>query len=383
MPRMTWFDDESSTVEETSPTPISDVPAPVASEGPLLLLGDCLNVIRTFPDASIDACVTDPPAGIEFMGKEWDSFSTREANASGPQTHTWHDNGGKNPYARKATPRYQGKTHESLLPFQDFIAEVFTEVYRVLKPGGHAVVWALPRTSHHTAMGLERAGFDIRDNGTYLFHLFGTGFPKSKNLDGDWKGWGTALKPAVEFWILARKPLVGTVAANVQAHGTGALNIDACRIGFSSDEDKARAFPGGRTTSHGAGSLAGPGAAQDAKRSGFEAERNAQGRFPANLILDEGAAALLDEQSPSASRFFYVPKAPKSDKGEDNTHPTVKNTALMAWLCKLVTPPGGTVLDPFMGSGSTGVAALREGFNFIGIEREAEYFKIAQKRVKK
>jgi site-specific DNA-methyltransferase (adenine-specific) len=227
-------------------------------------------------------------------------------------------------------------------------------------------------------MGIERAGFDIRDNGTYLFHVFGSGFPKSHNLDGEWEGWGTALKPAVEFWIVARKPLDGTVAENVLAHGTGALNIDGCRIG---NEDNT-----------------------------------SNGRWPSHLLLDEGAAALLDEHSGAkgASRFFYVAKAAKRDKDEGlddlpersagektdreegsagitpyagsrapskNSHPTVKPTALMSYLCRLVTPPGGVVLDPFMGSGSTGKAALREGFHFVGIEREHEYIEIARRRI--
>jgi site-specific DNA-methyltransferase (adenine-specific) len=432
--------------------------------------GDCLEVLKRLPDACVDAVVTDPPAGIEFMGKAWDSFKKKDSTASGQQTATWGamEEAKANPYARKDTPRYRGKTNESLQGFQDFIFEVFTEVYRVLKPGGHAVVWALPRTSHHTAMGMERAGFDIRDNGTYLFHVFGSGFPKSLDVskaidkaagaerekvpgpktggmaslnkgnaaqgyrdsayydEGNmipssepvtddakrWEGWGTALKPAVEFWIVARKPLDGTVAENVLAHGTGALNIDGCRIG---NEDNT-----------------------------------SNGRWPAHLLLDEGAAAMLDEQSGvsksnvrpptgkddrgvpgfvmrrkddqerghadagGASRFFYVAKANKRDKDEGlddlpersagektdreegsagitpfagsrgpskNSHPTVKPTALMSYLCRLVTPPGGVVLDPFMGSGSTGKAAILEGFSFIGIERESEYVEIARARL--
>lgn len=433
--------------------------------------GDCLEVLRQMPDDFVDAVVTDPPAGIGFMGKAWDRMKA------------------------------DGLTE--LQAFQEFIYEVFKEVYRVLKPGGHAVVWALPRTSHHTAMGLERAGFDIRDNGTYLFHLFGSGFPKSldvskaidkaagaerevlgqrivrgvesghTNKSGGslvgrtitdkvsavtapatdaakaWEGWGTALKPAVEFWIVARKPLDGTVAENVLAHGTGALNIDGCRVGFQSDDDKAAAKPQGRATAK-VGALAG-GTQNEAERTEFVVNQSTAGRWPAHLILDEGAAALLDEQSGTrasgkpgtrrkahettsmvgrlgitgeqevgygdsggASRFFYVPKTSKRDKDEGlddlptrspgektdredgsagitaysgsrgvsrNSHPTVKSTALMAWLVRLVTPPGGIVLDPFMGSGSTGKAALLEGFRFIGIERESEYFAIAERRL--
>jgi DNA modification methylase len=370
---------------------------------------DCLVALRQLDDASVDAVVTDPPAGIEFMGKEWDSFKKKESTTSGQQTESWGSmaEGKKNPYAREGTPRYRGKKNESLRGFQDFICEVFTEVYRVLKPGGHAVVWALPRTSHHTAMGLERAGFDIRDNGTYLFHVFGSGFPKSHNLDGEWEGWGTALKPAVEFWILARKPLDGTVAENVLAHGTGALNIDGCRIG-----DFVNTTPSGMDRYNESNAAHGyrPATYQQGTPP-TPADTGSVGRWPAHLILDEGAAATMGEPS----RFFYVPKANKRDKDEGlddlperspgektdreegsagitaysgsrgisrNNHPTVKSTALMSWLVRLVTSPGGLVLDPFMGSGSTGKAALIEGFSFLGIEREAEYVEIARRRLK-
>jgi len=207
-----------------------------------------------------------------------------------------------------------------------------------------------------------------------------------------WQGFGTALKPACEFWVLTPKPCSEkTVAKNVLRWGTGALNIDASRIG---SENKRTGFANGGD------------------------QRPTTGRFPANLVLDEDAAAALDEQSgerivapngkPSrgkssnseiygagktngstsypgekggASRFFYVAKASKSDRGDDNKHPTVKSTKLMSYLCRLVTPPGGTVLDPFMGSGSTGVAAKAEKFEFIGIEREAEYAAIAETRM--
>lgn len=423
---------------------------------------DCLEVMREMPDNYVDAVVTDPPAGIAFMGKDWDRM------------------------------KRDGMTE--LQAFQEFIREVFVEVYRVLKPGGHAVVWALPRTSHHTAMGLERAGFDIRDNGTYLLHVFGQGFPKSHNVGlsidkmhghgnrgraiptastyqasdterenkltsnpvepyqgkteagQKYAGFGTALKPAVEFWILARKPLEGTVAENVLEYGTGALNIDGCRISYQGEGDYRS--PARKDGSLNSGGMFGAGVADTFD----DAAREAAGRWPAHLILDEGAATLLDEQtgilksganpkrrgadkdrvtlgkfsgqddanpargadSGGASRFFYIAKASKRDKDEGlddfatatpgektgrkdgsagitpyagsgapskNTHPTVKNTDLMRWLCRLVTPPGGIVLDPFMGSGSTGKAALLEGFSFIGIEREEEYMVIAKRRI--
>lgn len=691
---------------------------------------ECLVALRQLDDASVDAVVTDPPAGIEFMGKEWDSFKKKDGTTSGQQTGSWGSmaDGKKNPYASGATPRYRGKTNESLQGFQDFICEVFTEVYRVLKPGGHAVVWALPRTSHHTAMGLERAGFDVRDNGTYLFHVFGSGFPKSldvskaidkaagaerevvgtrvltgnaaqstkekgetyaSNTDSRgvapieipvtapatdaakaWTGFGTSLKPAyeawlvctkplpleaecltllldvttdvfsealwqkssasvsaaemglrcflphyaraagsiahgfvkmplavsielarlagkastpsgvasseanqriaaesaaillgvdpalttvtgmadasfaamamsasesakgdtpwsialswssilvdlfaltrtciietrtdptialktlksaltlvtsasiiqpsgtttsgdtslviavdallrsartslrslvtttapapatthtpqqtkvesstpilvqgrptvlspdVEFWIVARKPLDGTVAANVLEHGTGALNIDGCRIAHANEDDLAKHKAMVDAIKERGGSMANSWK-NSSDLSGAN-DVNTAGRWPAHLILDEGAAAMLDEQSGGASRFFYVAKANKKDKDEGlddlpertagektereegtagitayagsrgpsrNNHPTVKSTALMSWLVRLVTPPGGLVLDPFTGSGSTGKAALIEGFSFLGIEREAEYVEIARRRL--
>lgn len=379
----------------------------------LLVRGDCLEFLKRLDDNSIDSVVTDPPAGIAFMGAEWDRM------------------------------KRAGMTE--LQAFQEFICEVFTEVYRVLKPGGHAVVWALPRTSHHTAMGLERSGFDIRDQGTYLFHVFGSGFPKSHNLDGEHKGFGTALKPAVEFWILVRKPVEGTVAENVLKYGTGALNIDGCRVGSETVSTHSRGSNEAYPKRPNEKTVAESGRKKD-QRIDLDTDTERTGRWPAHLILDEGAAALLDAQSGvskstkgkpraskqpgegwgmtstgaeyedegGASRFFYVPKAAKRDKDEGldalavktagektnrtegsagitpyagsrgpskNSHPTVKSTALMTWLVRLVTPPGGVVLDPFMGSGSTGKAALREGFQFVGCEREQEYMEIAKARI--
>lgn len=394
--------------------------------------GDCIEVLKTIGAACVDSLVTDPPAGISFMGKSWD-----------------HHKGGRKDWI-------------------SWMESVMRECLRVLKPGAHAFVWAIPRTSHWTATALEDAGFEIRD---VVTHLFGSGFPKSldiskaidkqagaerevvgyqfpninserKNLVNGhhdrknketkhaqymdarcpitspstpdakkWQGFGTALKPASEHWILCRKPLSEkTVAANVLKWGVGGINIDQTRIKPS-------------------------------------------GRFPANLVLGEEAARMLDEQSgtgragkPSgtgkigkakggaesifgndgaitsryddinvsgASRFFYVAKASKRERNEGcgnqvkekqgarpnskdssgkfpdhdhrttggNNHPTVKPIKLMRYLTRLVTPPGGTVLDPFAGSGSTGVAAIKEGFKFIGIEKELEYTQIAEKRI--
>lgn len=366
-----------------------------------LRCGDSREVLKGLSGESVDALVTDPPAGISFMGKTWD-----------------HDHGGREGWI-------------------EIMASIFEECLRVLKPGAHGLVWALPRTSHWTATALEDAGFEIRDR---VSHLFGTGFPKSLNLSG---GLGTALKPACEDWWLVRKPLEGTVAANVAAHGTGALNIDATRIAG----DVPQVTQG--INSGGAGF-------RIAKQT-QESNPHPSGRWPANVTLDEEAAALLDEQSGErpgfggfaegaerkasrglggysgdfpdrltsvgygdtggASRFFYVAKPDRAERdigcedlapasggeatarvdgtaglqnpragagrngGARNIHPTVKSVDLMRWLCRLITPKGGLVLDPFMGSGSTGVACSREGLRFIGIERERAYFEIAKRRI--
>jgi DNA modification methylase len=387
---------------------------------PTLHHGDCLEVLRTLPDASVDSVVTDPPAGIAFMGKSWDE-----------------DKGGRRQWI-------------------GWMAEVMAECLRVLRPGGHALVWALPRTSHWTATALEDAGFDVRD---CIVHVFGSGFPKSQNvaiaidkskgamgargkrasfvgnltqgedvepaksmplhepitdLAKQWTGWGTALKPASEHWWLVRKPLVGTVAANVERYGTGALNIEASRVGTVTW--KRPGSPAVGTSAYG-------------DFAGGEARTHKGGRWPPNLLLshtedctegvcaDGCAVAEMDRQSGTlksqgrrvaasknafamkaqpevetgygdsggASRFFpvfrYQAKPSKTEKGATNSHPTVKSIGLMDWLIRLVTPPCGTVLDPFLGSGTTGVSAIKGGFGFIGIEREAEYLAIAQARI--
>jgi hypothetical protein len=244
------------------------------------------------------------------------------------------------------------------------------ECLRVLKPGGHALVWALPRTSHWTATAIEDAGFEIRD---VVLHLFGTGFPKSRGMAG---GRGTSLKPAAEHWILCRKPLAGGgVVANVLAHGTGALNVDECRT------DGAARWPANVTlddeaavmldAQSGARRSAGHYLSTSTARKGVTSFRAKQGR----QYADTGGA----------SRFFYVAKGSKSEKTAggtiNNTHPTAKSIALMRWLVRLITPPGGVVLDCFAGSGTTGVAALAEGRRFIGLELSLEYAEVARKRL--
>lgn len=415
--------------------------------------GDMFDIIPTLATDSIDACVTDPPYGIGFMGKEWDTFKPgEESKRISPNRAIESDNPNLRGRARSPASSPSSVAYDysanGLRAFQAWTERWARQVFRVLKPGGYLLVCGAPRAYHRMACGVEDAGFEIRD---CLAWLYGQGFPKSLDVG---EGLGTALKPAHEPIVLARKPFKGSVKANVEQHGTGALNIDACRIVFASDADKAAAFPGGKVTSHGSGSLAGPGAAQDATRCEFEAERNDLGRWPANVALDEYAASTLDQQSGEsasgvstkehdayqgesitgflrgrssprnqhgdvggASRFYYVAKPSREERdygceelrhrsagevtdrtdgsaglnnpragagrtgGGRNFHPTVKPVELMRWLVRLVTPPTGVVLDPFTGSGTTGIACRLESREFIGIEREAEYVEIARRRI--
>lgn len=446
-----------------------------------LIHGDCIEVLRSMPDCSVDAVVTDPPYGLSFMGKKWD--------------------------------------------YDVPSVEVWAECLRVLKPGGHLLAFAGTRTQHRMAVRIEDAGFEIRD---MIAWVYGSGFPKSldvskaidkrggaqvawfgpwfrkwreqnnvtqkqvaalfpsktggltgcvanwelgfnmptpeqfnlmrakfglpfdsideaerevvgeknsglsagsgntvgkftdsRNERGmvnitapatdaakQWQGWGTALKPALEPITVARKPLIGTVAENVLQHGTGAINVDGARVG-TGDVILFNRKPEGLTIS----------GWKENNRNPYQ--QSPQGRWPANFIHDgseevvglfpitksgkmvpqhtrttngspNGIYGKFDKEHPlsetygdsgSAARFFYCAKASKADRGENNHHPTVKPTDLMRYLCRLVTPPNGIVLDPFMGSGSTGKAAALEGFSFIGIEREAEYVAIAQARI--
>jgi len=330
-----------------------------------VLRGDCVELMRDMDADSVDAIVTDPPYGIDFMGKEWDGFGTPHG-------------------------------------FQTWTEQWAREAFRVLKPGGHLLAFGGTRMYHRLATGIEDAGFEVRD---MMSWIYGSGFPKSHNLKGEWKGWGTALKPAQEPIVVARKPLIGTVAENVMAHGTGAINIDAGRIGTTVETwPKSRSYPFGTARTYGS---------KDAPTE--QAGAVPPGRWPANVLFDEEAAAELDRQSGysksgaagkkgssgfaggydgaydipygdsgGASRFFYVAKPGKKERnagGAANIHPTVKPIALMGYLIKLVTPPGGIVLDPFLGSGSTACAAVANGFDCIGIEQNQEYADIAEARI--
>ena len=397
-----------------------------------LMLGDNIESLKKLPDNSVDSVVSDPPYGLSFMNKKWDYDV--------PSVEFWK------------------------------------EVYRVLKPGGHVLSFGGTRTYHRMVVSIEDAGFEIRDQ---IMWIYGSGFPKSHNIgksydkkvgnerevvgisaaqrlnkrvdvpgidmngrevletkgQSEWEGWGTALKPANEPICVARKPLSEkTIVDNVIKWGVGGINIDGCRIG-------TELISSGKSKVIGGGQLVGENTRMDIE------ETFSEGRFPANIIFDEVAAAMLDEQSGvsgggtkkksgfrvggssensvglngvkdapdnygdkgGASRFFYVPKVGKKERNmglddsfdketkgyrpgealggqqidviKKNTHPTLKPINLMNYLCRLVTPPGGIVLDPFMGSGSTGISACLEGFRFVGMELDEDYFKIAEARI--
>lgn len=466
-----------------------------------LFVADSAQFLKKLPSNSVDAIITDPPAGISFMSKKWDD-----------------DKGGRDAWI-------------------EWLSSILKECHRILKPGGHALIWSIPRTNHWTGMAIENAGFEVRD---VVAHMFGSGFPKSLDVskaidkqlgteelrefkcknpadrpythtEGEtstgwqspvrpdkthpyseeakkWEGYGTALKPSVEYWVLARKPIEGTVAQNVMKYGTGGLNIGGSRISAADQKDLdavARRMTGDKEL----------GWFTHSKES---VRNSAQGRWPANVILshsplckykgkkevvpgnggvtnsrtknesmfdfgsqpksarpwvnengketvddyecdescpvkkldeqtkntragkpsgtgqigdakgiaqsvfgndgrttarydDTGAASrffkVIDEQVESACPFYYCAKASTRERNEgceekSNVHPTIKAIKLMSYLCKLITPPDGTILDPFMGSGSTGVAAIREGFKFIGIEQSKEYAEIAAARIR-
>lgn len=366
--------------------------------------GDCLDIMKTMQENSVDSIITDPPYGLGFMNKDWDHGV--------PGSAYWK------------------------------------EALRVAKPGAHLLAFGGTRTFHRLMVAIEDAGWEIRDT---IMWTYGTGFPKSRNLDGEWDGWGTALKPAWEPIVVARRPLQGTVENNVSKYGTGALNIDASRI--ESGEDYVNAGWGSRFSASSGQRASGDSRPwSDERVKNGEVIKNSQpsphGRWPANLIHDgsdevtqlfpnagggygvsggtSDGHGIYGKSFPrgdmsvvgygdagSAARFYYVAKASVKDReegledlqavvkndGRDETlasgnmpqnrsnnpkknhHPTVKPTQLMRYLVKLVTPPGAVVLDPFMGSGSTGKAAMLENAKFIGIDITQEYVEIARRRI--
>jgi DNA modification methylase len=370
-----------------------------ARPGVQVFLGDCLDVLAHLPASSVDAVCTDPPYGLEFMGQEWDrpwavtakgnvGFTGRCDLTLPVHRDTRNANcrrcGGRQRGGRRcscASPDWDREPADDMRAFQSWCYGWAREAWRLLKPGGHLVAFGSTRTYHRLTSGIEEAGFEVRD---CLAWLYASGFPKSldvsKAIATDdarrWDGWGTALKPAYEPILLARKPLSGTVAQNVLDHSTGALNIASCRIPFASEDDERESKDKNRHADF--GTL--PGGNQVYGDYSMVERRNYDppGRWPANVTLDEDAAGLLGERS----RFFYTAKADRGDRGGAcNTHPTVKPVDLMRWLVRLVTPPSGVVLDPFAGSGTTGVACLIEGFTAMLIEREPQYVDIIRERL--
>lgn len=296
--------------------------------------GNNIEVLKTFPDNHFDSIVTDPPYGIDFLGKDWD------ANTGALET--------------------------------------YQECLRVLKPGGHILAFSAARTYHHLAITLEQAGFEIRDQ---IMWIYSSGFPKSqdvgkkldkKNIINDFLGWGNALKPAHEPICMARKPMKSSILQNVQDWGTGAINIDACRIDWEpGEQEKDQAW----REKYYAKNTGGPTFSEDniyeQRIKKADVVDAPIGRFPANVIGEiEGY-----------QKFFYCPKVNRKERGEYNNHPTVKPVELMKYLVKLVTPKGGTVLDPFNGSGSTGMACVELGFNYVGIDLDNNYVDISVKRI--
>lgn len=280
-----------------------------------VIVSDALEALRTMPDASVDSIVTDPPYEIGFMGKAWDATGIA------------------------------------------YSVELWRECLRVLKPGGFALSFGASRTWHRMAVAIEDAGFEVRDS---LAWLYGSGFPKAPS----------ALKPAFEPVVVARKPFRGTLAANVAQHGTGVFNIEAARIGTEAMAAVTRGVSR-------LGTFEGADGNVTAARTG---------RWPANVILDDEQAAELDRQSGAGqSRFFYVAKAPKAERPvvDGVSHPTVKPLDVIRWLVGLVTPAGGIVLDIFAGSGTTAEAALRDGFNSVSVERGVEYVPLIATRLER
>jgi DNA modification methylase len=380
----------------------------------VVLNADCIEAMQKMEPDSIDSVVTDPPYDLTQNKKGGTGAASLNPNSPAGRSRIGTGNGGG----------FMGKDWDATgIAFK---IETWSAVLRVAKPGAFLLACGGSRTFHRMMIAIEDAGWELRDT---IMWVYGSGFPKSLDvskafnkseealLSEQWEGWGTALKPAFEPIVVARKPLVGTVIQNVARYGTGAINIDGCRI--ASGGEHFRSTVKGRTGGMvvGGDDRSPAAAGMFAPEKEFEPTNHEGGRWPANLIHDgseevlagfpdsKGQAGAITGQEPSnktstvygdytsrmestprgdsgsAARFFYCAKASKSDRGVGNTHPTVKPLALMRYLVRLVTPPGGIVLDPFTGSGTTGVAAKAEGVGFIGVEREPEYHRIATARI--
>ncbi|WP_306222530.1 DNA methyltransferase [Bosea beijingensis] len=335
---------------------IEATPIPLPAATARLLHGDCRDLMRSFVQQGMmfDAIVTDPPYHLSSISRRLGRKQAAPLSGGEP--------GSANPYRTLASGFMQQTWDGGDIAFD---VDTWRAVHAVLKPGGHLVAFGGTRTFHRLAVAIEDAGFEIRDQ---IMWLFGSGFPKSHNLKGEHQGQGTALKPAYEPILVARRPIrESSVAANVLRFRTGSINIDACRVPTDEVIEMGRA---GRKRGS---SVALEGVGLPTTLGGPTTHR--KGRWPANVIHDG-----IDE---SWGRYFYSAKASKYDRGPGNSHPTVKPNDLMRYLVRLVTPPSGTVLDPFMGSGSTGVAALQQGFSFVGCEQQADYIEIARGRIAK
>jgi DNA modification methylase len=374
--------------------------------------GDCLDVLTTLAEGSVDAVVTDPPYGLEFMGKEWDSFDvqgkrprinagTYEKMSKSGRPAGWSASG--NPSCRNCggdkyrngdrkcvcqAPDFPNHSGQHNAAFQAWCQDWATTILRVLKPGGYALIFGGTRTYHRLACAVEDAGFEIRD---CILWLYGSGFPKGKGC----------LKPAYEPILLCRKPGPRVLP----------LGVDECRVQCNVEEMRGRSgtavetnkvlgegirnpnggiwepVPAGRWPANvchdGSGEVLEAFAAFGESSSKGHSHKNGTGRRKGlfGAASDSVFKGGTPEDSGTAARFFYTAKASKRERGDGNTHPTVKPLALIRWLVRLVCPPGGVCLDPFLGSGTTALACSLEGRACVGIEREAEYVDIARRRV--
>jgi site-specific DNA-methyltransferase (adenine-specific) len=351
----------------------------------MIINGDCLEEMAKLEENSVDAIVTDPPYGIGFMNKDWDTMDFSQFGTTGFKTWNITDKTQFGVAGEEGEHDLKVIKNFKVLPrlvtpgaqFQQFSQDWATQALRVLKPGGHLLAACGTRTYHRMVCGIQDAGFEIRDT---ICWIFGSGFPKNVNifkhlekngiLDEKSDGLGTALKPACEFFVLARKPLSEkTIAANWLKWGTGCLSIDDCRVGdeiVSIHNAPTGTFAGG----------------PEGRGSDTSSYKNSVGRWPANLIHD-GSEEVEEVFPNSASRFFYCSKASKAERnaGVANNHPTVKPLKLIEYLVKLISQPGQLVLDPFAGSGTTGLACARLGREYLLIESDAHYCDIIVARL--